>query len=112
MLSSMKFLSHPSQEGFEGLSDLLPLCIASLCNNVNDCVFICSCSHEMIKVMYVVFAFDCGSMCMLICFSNWGHIPNPFIAFLSACASEAGSKSAAGRTVGLNCGSGMTHFID
>lgn len=33
------------------------------------------------------------------------HIPNPFIAFLSACASEAGSKSAAGRTVGLIWGS-------
>lgn len=38
--------SHPSQEGFEGLSDLLPLSVASLCNNVNDCIFICSCGRQ------------------------------------------------------------------
>lgn len=37
---------HPSQEGFEGLSDLLPLSIASLRNNVNDCVFVCSCGQR------------------------------------------------------------------
>lgn len=37
--------SHPSQEGFEGLSNLLPLSIASPCNNVNDCIFICSCRY-------------------------------------------------------------------
>lgn len=35
--------SHPSQEGLEALSDLLPLSIASLCDDVNDCVFISSC---------------------------------------------------------------------
>lgn len=39
-------IPHPSQKGFKGLSDLLPLGIAPLCNNVNDCVFICSCRHK------------------------------------------------------------------
>lgn len=38
--------SHPSQEGFEGLSDLLPLSVASLRNNVNDCIFVCSCGWQ------------------------------------------------------------------
>lgn len=36
-------LSYPSQEGFEGLSYLLPLSIVSLGYNVNNCIFVCSC---------------------------------------------------------------------
>lgn len=39
----IKMQSYPSQEGFEGLPYLLPLSIASLCYNVNNCVFVCSC---------------------------------------------------------------------
>lgn len=38
--------SHPSQEGLEGLSDLLPLSVAPLSNDVDDRVFICSCRQQ------------------------------------------------------------------
>lgn len=34
--------------------------------------------------------------------TKWDGIPNPFIAFLRACASAAGSKLDAGRMVGLS----------
>lgn len=45
VLYLMTILSHPAQQGFEGLSDLLSLCVASLCDNINDGIFICSCGE-------------------------------------------------------------------
>lgn len=96
----MMIFSHPSQERFEGLSDLLSLSVASLCNDVNDCIFICSCKQYQ-AVTFVKKLF-CKVLAALMCFSFLGYIPNPFMAFLSACASAAGSKLDAGRTVGLS----------